>query len=580
MNVLKRIWRLTLLCIKGQGGKVGLVYCGVILLLNLAGIKLGLEMIKWNKNFYGALGELDAQTAIWQVGVFTVLVLLTSAQYVSTEYIRKLVQIRWRTTLTEASLDKWMDNKAYWHLNSSETSRLDNPDQRISEDCKLFVERLTNEGLDLFTKIIGLVTFTTLLWQLSDFPLTFTLFEQTVTIPRYLVWAAPLYVLICSGLTHWLGAPLIKLNVQQQHKEADMRFALTHFRESKEAIALENGEVAERRFFDNRFNRIVQNWRQIINRELVLNSFIRPYQYSVLHIPTFLALPAFLAGHVALGGLMQLGKTFQSVVINLSWFILSYQKLAQLAATSNRLDYFFCEAEKIADCALPLIIKPSVDKSLHIRYLVVRDPQDEVLLQLPSLDVDPGTAVWLEGPSGVGKSTLLKTIAGLWLHCEGSLEKPEGSILFLPQKPYLPLGSLAAAVTYPQPPEDMGEVKAILESVGLTCPRHQAHLDNELELAGEYNLSGGELQRLMVARVLATKPDWVFLDEATSALDAKAEKELYALLRQALPKTGFVVIAHREPAGLGQYHHVDLRECVVAKERKTDDIHGVEAGMR
>lgn len=557
-STLKRIASLTSLCIKGPGGKIGILYCFIVLALNLVEIQLTLKMITWNKDFFSALEKYDAQAALWQIGVVGVITLASASQYLIATYIRQLVQIRWRTTLTQASLERWFSNKAYWHLNTDENSPLDNPDQRISEDCRIFVDRLTGKVLDLFTGLVGLTTYIALLWKLSSFPIAFTLFGTPVVIEHYLVWTAPIYVLISSGLTHWMGAPLMKLNVIQQHREADMRFALARIRESKEAVALENGEKAERDIIDRRYKRILENWRHLINREFILGIFTRPYFMTVLRIPLFLAFPAYLMGYVALGGLMQLGSAFTRLVTTLSWFIFSYKELAELSATANRLASFMQQAEAIGKEPSPIEWNRSADKQLHIRDLTVRDPAGENLLHLPELIVKSGEAVWIDGPSGIGKSTLLKTLSGIWPHCEGQVSLPPGKTLFLPQKAYLPLGSLAECIAYPDKPENPETIRELIKKVGLTCPRHEEQLRQATELGSDYRLSGGEQQRLMVARILATRPEWVFLDEATSSLDAEAEEQLYRLLRTSLPDTGFIVIAHREPKGLGNYRRIDL----------------------
>lgn len=557
-NTLKRIASLTALCIKGPGGKIGIFYCFIVLALNLVEIQLALKMITWNKDFFSALEKYDAQAALWQIGVFAIITLASASQYLIATYIRQLVQIRWRTTLTQASLERWFSNKAYWHLNTDENSPLDNPDQRISEDCRIFVDRLTGKVLDLFTGLVGLTTYIALLWKLSAFPIAFTLFGTPVVIEHYLVWAAPIYVLISSGLTHWMGAPLMKLNVIQQHREADMRFALARLRESKEAVALENGEKAERDIIDRRYKRILVNWRHRINREFILGIFTRPYYMTVLRIPLFLAFPAYMMGYVALGGLMQLGSAFTRLVTTLSWFIFSYKELAELSATANRLASFMNQADEIGKSPSPITWNSSSSDELRIRHLNVRDPAGKSLLHIPELVVNRGEAVWIDGPSGIGKSTLLKTLSGIWPHCDGLVALPKGKTLFMPQKAYLPLGSLAECICYPDPPQDRNHIRELLKNVGLTCPRHEEQLEHSGEIGSEYRLSGGEQQRLMVARILATKPEWVFLDEATSSLDAEAEEQLYHLLRTSLPQTGFIVIAHREPKGLGDYRHINL----------------------
>ena len=557
-NTLKRIATLVSLCIKGPGGKIGILYCFIVLALNLVEIQLAIRMISWNKDFYSALEKYDARAALWQIGIFGLITLVSALQFLVASYIRQLVQIRWRTTLTRASLERWFSHKAYWHMNTDENSPLDNPDQRISEDCRIFVDRLTGKGLDLFTGLVGLTTYLTLLWQLSDFPIAFTLFGTEIVIEHYLVWAAPIYVLVSSGLTHWMGAPLMKLNVVQQHREADMRFALARLRESREAVALENGETAENDIIDKRFKRIIENWRHRINREFILGLFTRPYYMTVLRIPLFLAFPAYLAGFVALGGLMQLGSAFTRLVTTLSWFIFSYKELAELSATANRLSSFMHQAEVIGKQPPPLAVSHSSDNRLCIRNLTLRNPSGQNLLHIPELVVTAGEAIWIDGPSGIGKSTLLKALSGIWPYCNGEVTLPAGKILFMPQKASLPLGSLAECVTYPGKPDDPEYIRQLLKKVGLTCPRHEAQLEQAGEIGSDYRLSGGEQQRLMMARILSAQPEWVFLDEATSSLDACAEEELYHLLRTSLPDAGFIVIAHREPKGLGQYRRIDL----------------------
>ena len=337
-----------------------------------------------------------------------------------------------------------------------------------------------------------------------------------------------------------------------------MRFALVRLRESKEAVALENGEKAEREIIDKRYKRILENWRHRINREFILGIFTRPYYMTVLRIPLFLAFPAYLTGYVALGGLMQLGSAFTRLVTTLSWFIFSYKELAELSATANRLASFMSQAEAIGKQPSPLAKITSPDNKLHIRDLTVRNPSGQNLLHIPELIVRPGEAVWIDGPSGIGKSTLLKALSGIWPHCAGQVALPSGKTLFLPQKAYLPLGNLAECVTYPDKPDHPEHIRQLLKNVGLTCPRHEAQLEQAGEIGNDYRLSGGEQQRLMIARILAIRPEWVFLDEATSSLDVQAEEELYRLLRTSLPETGFIVIAHREPKGLGEYRHIDL----------------------
>lgn len=569
-SILGQIWGLLRLCVTGPGGRRGLLYLVIVLALELAGIQLTLRLVQWTADFYNALEKVDVEEALHQLGVFALITASSATLYLVGTYVRKLLQIRWRRSLTNQALDRWLSGKAYWHLkeraNEADTSSrkvIDNPDQRIADDCRIFVERVLTEALDVITGVVALVSYVALLWSLSTFPLAFSLFGFAIEIPRYMVWAAPLYVALCSGLTHLLGAPLKGLLFEQQRREADFRFGLARLRENADAVALSDGEPAERRLLDRRFDGILSNWRRLIGRELLLGCFMRPYMQSVLRIPLFLALPAYLAGHVTLGGLMQVGMAFSNVVTTLSWFIFSYRDLSELAATTTRLYGFLQRSDEAAARAPAFSAGKSGDGSLTLAEVTLRSPDGRSLLALPELAFKPGEAVWINAPSGFGKSSFLKALAGLWPHGSGRLRLPPGRLAFLPQQPYLPLGELAAAATYPRDPAELPRpaLDRLLQQVGLG---HRA-------AAGEdaAGLSVGEQQRLALLRLLVLKPDWVFLDEATSALDSAAEAQLLSLLRTALPQTTFILVAHREPQGLGPLRRIDLDRLSLAKERSS-----------
>lgn len=557
--VLSQIIGLTRLCIAGPGGKVGAFYFALIFGLGLAGVQVMVRLISWTADFYNALQKLDVDGALRQIVIFFGLIAISVAIHLSSAYLRKMVQIRWRRALTEAALDRWLAGKAYWHMRERTDHGLDNPDQRIAEDCRIFVEKLTVEGLELATNIVALVTYVSILWSLSTFALSFSLFGYPIEIPRYMVWAAPLYVAIATVITHGLGRPLKALTVEQQRREADFRFSLVRLREHVEAVALADGEPAERRLFRERFGAIARNWQRLANRELILGFFTRPYFQTVLRIPLFLALPAFLAGRVTFGGLMQIGSAFQNVVTTLSWFVFSYRDLTELAAAASRLSHFMRAAEgAISPQAGPALHKAG-DTRLRLRDLVLATPSGRRLTPMPDLVLEAGSSYWLAAPSGHGKSTLAKAIAGLWTHGEGRIERPEGRILVLPQQPYLPLGDLRSALAYPQSPEAVDDptLRRALATVGL---EELWSLDEDGWTDRRRGLSGGEQQRFALARALLQAPDWLVLDEATSALDAETEAHVLSALRRALPASTLVLIAHRAPQGLDSLQMIELRQ--------------------
>ena len=532
------------LCFKSRQGKYGYCYALIIICLNIVLIKISLEMINWNKNFFNALEKYDMQGVITQLIVFVLLTISGAITYLIIEFLRKTLVITWRKVLNDSILDKWLNNKAYWYLNNHQ-DEIDNPDQRISEDCLLFIERLTNEGFSLITQCIGLFSYFMLLWQITDnFVLNFSLFNIDISISHYLIWLAPIYVLFTSCIAHMLGRPLKNLLIEQQHLEANYRFALTRFRESKEPIALANGEKVEKQQFEQHFNHIIKNWYLLIKRQLILGCFTRPYYLTVLSVPIFFSLPIYLIGKVSLGSLMQISKSFSNVVTNLSWFIFNYHKLAELIACSYRLTQFFEKANQAArqyQSASQLEINQD---AFSIDDLTIKKPDGAVLLTLPNLYLNKGDSVVISGASGIGKSTFFKVISGLYPNFEGKIKVPKLKTLFLSQNTYFPVGGLAHAISYPQPlfEKDLSLIKQLLLEVGFSTE----FIDRNLLSDNLKTLSGGEKQRLMIARILMHKPDWIFMDETTNALDKQSEKQLLKLLKTNLPNSSFIIISHTD----------------------------------
>lgn len=569
-KVLAQFWRLMKLCLAGPGGKWSLALFAVIVALDLGSVYATILIVKWTGAFYSALEAMDGAEAVRQVGVFGMIVAVNSVRHLVGQLLRKRLEMLWRGKLTSNALDIWLSNKAYWNManatfahwddisNGPKGYGVDNPDQRIADDCRIFITSLLGEVLDMIGRIVGVFSYLALLWSLTNFPLSLAPVGIDIEIPNYMVWAAFVYVALASLLTHALGYPLKGLLVEQQRREANFRFALARLRTSYDEIAMSAGERVERGVLDARFNAIVANWKKLVNRELILGCFTFPFNHSVLRIPLFVALPGYLAGHVAFGGLMQLSTAFSSVVTSLSWFIFSYRDLADLVAASSRLDNFLETAKAAGATGRSIVHDSTSGPVLSLRKVKISTPEGRPLLDIAAMDIRQGEAVWLRGASGLGKTTLIKALSGLWPHGSGTIATPVASMTVLPQRPYFPIGSVRDALAYPCPASDYTEeaLAAALDKVGLASIAGVEFGRNDTRTG--HGLSGGEQQRLALARLLLLRPQWAILDEPASALDPDAEAALFTMLRSELPETTFIIVAHRQPQGFGKVRIIDL----------------------
>lgn len=464
-------------------------------------------------------------------------------------YLRQALQYRWRRWMTDAYLGSWLADRAYYRIALTD-SGTDNPDQRIAEDARLFVDNTLILGLGILRAVVTLLSFVVLLWSLSD-PLVLL----GMTIPGYLVWAALLYAISGTWLTHFIGRRLIALNFAQQKVEADFRFSLIRFYENAESIAFYRGEPDEKRELTRRFGAIVGNWRSIMVVTKNLTLFTTAFGQIALFFPYAVIAPAYFAGRMSLGGIFQISNAFVQVQGALSWTVDNYPALTAWLATVERLAGFTRSvAAARASKEGPQVGEERGD-ALALSRVKVALPDGSRLLNDIDLKVAKGQRVLLAGPSASGKSTLFRAIAGIWPFGSGAIEHPAGQLLFMPQKPYLPLGTVKLAVCYPASEADFSDddVAAALREAGL------GHLTSRLGQtdAWERRLSGGEVQRLALARALLLRPDWLFLDEATANLDMEAEEQFYRSLRELLPGATLISIAHRQ--SVAQFHDRFLR---------------------
>jgi len=532
---------------------------GAVVALTLAIVWINVEFNQWQNAFYNTIQDRDQAEFTRQIGKFCWLAAAYILMAVYALYLRQLLQIRWRRWMTERYLNEWLDGRMYYRLQLTDHGT-DNPDQRISEDLRLFSDLTLTYTLDLMSTVVTLVSFIGILWVLSG-PLALALGGTEFIIPGFMVWVALIYAVIGTWLTHKIGKPLVGLHYDQQRYEADLRYSLVRFRENAEGIALYHGEADEKRNFVGRFRDVMGNWWEIMQQRKKLGGFTYSYGQAAVIFPYIVVAPRFFSGAIQLGGLMQTASAFREVQFALSWFVDAYQRLAEWKATVDRLIGFHNAIERARATSLT---RPGVAQERGDLGAIVLDgvrldlPDGRVLLGGANEKFEAGEALLVTGPSGIGKSTLFRAIAGIWPFGDGRITLPKNArVLFLPQKPYLQVGSVRDIMCYPEWSGrfDDAQLQEVLAACGL--PHLGLRLDEKRNWALE--LSIGEQQRIAFCRALLRKPDWLMLDEATSALDAPSEERLYVLLKERLPDTTVVSIGHRPALAAFHQRKLELR---------------------
>ncbi|MGE0350701.1 ABC transporter ATP-binding protein/permease [Hydrogenophaga sp.] len=523
-----------------------------IIALNLGAVYMLVLLNEWNRVFYDALQNKDAEVFWRELGRFTYLAFGFIIIAVYRFYLTQLLEMRWRAWMTGHYLDRWLANKAFYHLELARFARgadapPDNPDQRIAEDMNLFTSYSVSLSMGLLNAVVTLVSFVGILWTLSG-SFAFSFNGSEYTIPGFMVWMAVLYCLLGSIATHYIGRPQIALNFKQQRYEADFRHHLVRVREYSESIALDRGEPVERQQLGGRFTDVLANYFRLINAQKRLTWFTVGFGQAAVVFPFIVAAPRFFSGAIQLGQLIQISSAFGRVQDSLSWFVDNYSALAAWRATTDRITSFEESFQALQSAQESAATDTGADGSLAIEDLRLALPGGMALLSTSGLKVSPGDTLLVKGPSGSGKSTLFRALAGIWPWARGLLHRPadfDARVMFLPQRPYFPNGSLRDALAYPEPADRHSDADLQLALREALLPELADRLDDH-DSWGQ-KLSGGEQQRLAIARALIKKPRWLFVDEATSALDEAAEATLYARL-QALVKESdgaLVSIAHR-----------------------------------
>ena len=558
-STLATVWRIAAPYFRSEDKLAGRALLAAVIAIELSLVGIDVLLNQWNNRFYNALQEKDWDGFVREIGIFSLLATCYIALAVYQLYLNQWLQIRWRRWLTSHYLGEWLQDANHYRM-QLQGDAADNPDQRITDDVKLFVERTLDIGVGLLSAVVTLASFIIILWGLSAAsPLT--IFGREFTIPGYLVWGALIYAVFGTALTQWIGSPLVNLDFQQQRYEADFRFNLVRVRENSEQIALLQGESAERQRLSERFGRVVDNWYGIMQRTKRLTAFTASYSQAAVIFPYVLVAPAYFADKIHLGGMMQTAAAFSSVQKALSFFVTIYRSLAEWRAVIARLDGFEMAIGSAANLteradSIHVVPSPGSDK-IDLEQLLVRLPNGRPLVSADGFSIRSNERTLVTGPSGAGKSTLFRAIAGVWPFGRGSIAVPAmAKLMMLPQRPYFPVGSLKAAIVYPAEASALGtdRVSDVLIAVGLP------QLASRLEEDAHWNriLSLGEQQRLGLARALLHAPQYLFLDEATASLDEASEARLYRLLEEKLPTTTIVSIGHRSTLEAFHQRHVVL----------------------
>lgn len=559
-STLKTVWRIAAPYFRSEDKWAGIVLLTAVIVIELATVGINVLLNSWNNRFYNALQERNWDSFVSEIIYFTVIVTIFIIIAVYQLYLNQWLQIRWRKWMTERYLGEWLSNANHYRM-QLQGDAADNPDQRITDDVKLFVDRTLNIGIGLLNSIVTLASFVVILWTLSS-AAPLHLFGKDIDIPGYMVWGALIYAALGTWLTHLIGWPLVGLDFRQQKYEADFRFNLVRVRENSEQIALLDGDNAERQRLLTRFGAVVENWLGIMSRTKKVTAFTASYSQASVIFPYILVAPAYFAGKMQLGGMMQTASAFGSVQGALSFFISTYRTLAEWQAVVARLNGF--EAGIGAAKALavsPDSIQPVAAQGtdvIALNDLLLTLPNGKPLVQASGFKLKGGERTLVTGPSGSGKSTLFRAIAGIWPFGEGAISIPKGaSLMMLPQRPYFPVGSLASAITYPAKNDtySTAQLADVLKLVGLPA------LAERLGEDGHWNrmLSLGEQQRLGIARALLHTPQYLFLDEATASLDEPSEALLYRLMVEKLPQTTIVSIGHRKTLEAFHQREVSLK---------------------
>ncbi|MDY5052057.1 MAG: ABC transporter ATP-binding protein/permease [Anaerovibrio sp.] len=514
-----------------------------VIALTLGQVYMLVLLNGWNNDFYNALQQRAFESFWPLIGQFAGFAFLHIIFAVYAVYVRQILEIKWRKWMTDKYLDRWLGHQTYYRLQVAGQDDMDNPDQRIADDVNSFVNLTLGLFVGVLKQATSLVAFVVILWNLSG-SLDIPLGDTVLSVPGYMVFVTLIYSVVGTWLAHKVGRKLIRLNYDQQRFEADFRFSMVRVRENSESVAFYGGEKPELQNFRERFALVIGNFWGLMKRTKLLNFYVNGYAQIAIIVPVLMCAPQYFNGTMQLGGFMQTISAFGRVQDALSYFVESYDSIAQYVAVIRRLGGFAGHMEEAEALAPSFDFTKNTSNALQLWQMDIALPDGRQLAEKLSIAVPAGKRLLISGGSGAGKSTLLRAIAGIWPYGTGEISLPTGwRTMFLPQRPYLPLGSLRRAIYYPQPVLENTDdnLTGLLERFGLQ------NLAGQLDAVDDWSriLSLGEQQRLAFIRILLLRPDIVFLDESTSALDEPREAQAYEILHQLLPQMAVVSVGHR-----------------------------------
>ncbi len=554
-------WRLVIPYFRSHEWYIAIALLVLAVVLTLASVGVDVVFNDWNRRFYDAIQNKD-EAAFWREMLnFSWIAALTIGFSVARGLVSPYLRLRWRRWMTAEYLTHWMHGRGYYRIELEH--KIDNADQRIAEDLNQLGLLTMTLFLGVISATATLISFLFILWELSG-PLSLAFVGIDATVPGYMAWVALIYAFVGTFLANIVGRRLIPLNFAKQRLEADFRFSLMRVRENAEGIALYRGEPRENEALLEKYQRVFRNGWQVLATNLQLGLYQTRYAQIAIIFPYLVTGPRFFAGAITLGVMTQTASAFGQVQSALSFFIDNYTTLAELRAVMDRLIGLQVAIEERQGESQIAITTAEQGATVDVRDLTIGLPTGQKILQDAKLLFEPGQSVLVSGKSGSGKSTLFRALAGIWPFGKGEVRVPAGArVLFLPQKPYIPIGTLRDAVKYPDEQSTASDQEIASALVAANLEALAGKLDEEAHWTNI--LSGGEQQRLAIARALVFKPDWLFLDEATAALDDASEALVYKALKQGLHKTTMVSIGHRPT--LRQWH-----ERKIELQRTPNDV--------